>query len=114
MPPFSLSVNQYGITSPKLCRKEGPLTDQSDQSYKLDQLYSELTRLAEFLKLQGPAQVDLVWGGGKWYIIEINPRLSGMTTTYAAAAGMNLYEYIYTALFNSQSLPARLKKVVNK
>lgn len=117
MPPFSLSVNQYGITSPKLCRKEGPLTDQSDQadqSYKLDQLYSELTRLAGLLKLQGPAQVDLVWGGGKWYIIEINPRLSGMTTTYAAAAGMNLYEYIYTALFNSQSLPARLKKVVNK
>ena len=26
MPPFRLSVNQYGITSPKLCEKTGPVT----------------------------------------------------------------------------------------
>ena len=49
---------------------------------------------------------------GKWHIIEINPRLSGMTTTYAAAAGINLYEYIYRAA-TGQSLP-KLRHVINK
>lgn len=109
MPPFSLSVNQYGITSPKLCEKKGPVTSSE---YKLDELKAELTRLACELKLNGFAQVDMVWSGGEWYIIEINPRLSGMTTTYAAAAGLNLYEYFYRAA-TVQSLP-QLKPVENK
>ncbi len=109
MAPFSLSVNQYGITSPKLCEKKGPLTDPE---YKLDELTSELQRLGSELNLNGFAQVDLVWSGGKWYIIEINPRLSGMTTTYAAAAGLNLYEYLFRAV-TGQSLP-KLKPVINK
>ncbi len=95
MPPFSLSVNQYGITSPKLCRKLGPVTDPK---YKLNELKDELLRLANTLKLDGYAQVDLIFSNEKWYIIEINPRLSGMTTTYAAAAGMNFYEYIFKAV----------------
>ena len=109
MPPFSLSINQYGITSPKLCEKEGPVTAAE---YNLDELYKELERLACELKLNGFAQVDLVFSSGKWYIIEINPRLSGMTTTYAAAAGINLYEYIYRAA-TGQSLP-KLRHVINK
>ena len=109
MPPFRLSVNQYGITSPKLCRKEGPVTDEK---YDIKGLCSELERLAVALELNGFAQVDLVWSGGKWYIIEINPRLSGMTTTYAAAANLNLYEYLYRAV-TDHNLP-KLNPVINK
>ncbi len=109
MPPFSLSVNQYGITSPKLCQKEGPV---NAPEYKLDELTAELRRLAAELNLNGFAQVDLVWSGGSWYIIEINPRLSGMTTTYAAASGLNLYEYLYRAALGLE-LPS-LKTVINK
>lgn len=110
MPPFTLSVNQYGITSPKLCQKAGPVT--GDQ-YKLDQLKAELLRLAKELKLNGFAQVDLIFDGENWFIIEINPRLSGMTTTYAASAGMNFYEYIFLAVTDGLE-NVELKDVVNK
>ena len=71
MPPFTLSVNQYGITSPKLCQKTGPVRAQE---YKLDELKKELLRFAQCLKLNGYAQVDLIFSNKKWYIIEINPR----------------------------------------
>jgi len=91
MPPFSFSLNQYGITSPKLSKKTGPVLDSK---YKLDELNNEMLRLAEALELNGIAQVDLVFSEDKWYIIEINPRMSGMTTTYAAAMGKSVYELI--------------------
>lgn len=110
MPPFSFSVNKYGITIPKLCIKEGPVTDEK---YELGKLKAELKRLASALKLNGFAQVDLVWSNDTWYIIEINPRLSGMTTTYAASAGLNLYEYLYRAA-TGQILPELLHHVVNE
>ena len=109
MPPFSLSVNQYGITSPKLCEKKGPV---SDKKYKTDKLNEQLVSLANELHLNGFAQVDLIWSNDNWYIIEINPRLSGMTTTYAAASGLNLYEYLYRAAIG-QLLP-ELKPVINE
>ena len=49
-------------------------------------------------KLNQPGHSRLIFCNEKWYIIEINPRLSGMTTTYAVAAGMNFYEYIFKAV----------------
>lgn len=110
MPPISLSVNQYGITSPKLCEKTGPV---SAPEYKLEELKLELLRLAKALKLNGYAQVDLIFSQGKWYIIEINPRLSGMTTTYAAASGMNFYDYIFKAVTGGLD-NVKLQQVVNK
>ena len=109
MPPFHLSVNQYGITSPKLCEKTGPVTSNE---YKIDELKKELLRLAQELKLEGYAQVDLVFSQGKWYIIEINPRLSGMTTTYTAASGLNFYDYLFRAV--TTDFNPELKPVINK
>ena len=109
MPPFRLSVNQYGITSPKLCEKTGPVTDSE---YKIDELKKELKRLACELELDGFAQVDLVYGDSHWYIIEINPRLSGMTTTFAAAAGLNFYDYLFRAV--TTDFEPKLKPVINK
>ena len=110
MPTFQMSVNQYGITSPKLCEKTGPV---EDSEYKTDELKKELHRLAKALNLNGYAQVDLIFSQGKWYIIEINPRLSGMTTTYAAAAGMNFYEYIFRSVTENFE-NVKLKPVINK
>ena len=109
MPPFRLSVNQYGITSPKLCEKTGP---ETSKEYKIEELKKELARLACELKLDGFAQVDLVYGGGRWYIIEINPRLSGMTTTFTAAAGLNFYDYLLRAV--TTDFAPTLRHVVNK
>ena len=80
--PLEFSVNKYGITSPKLSIKKGPVTDEK---YKIGELKKLLQKIADELKLNGVFQVDLVFSEGKWFVIEINPRLSGMSWTYAAA-----------------------------
>ena len=84
--PFLFSVNQYGITSPKQSIKIGPV---DNEKYKITELKTELGRLAKELRLNGVAQVDLVFKDGKWYIIEINTRLSGMTEIIKASRGTN-------------------------
>lgn len=76
--PFMVSVNQYGITSPKQSVKIGPV---KDGLFPLESLNSELLRLAEITKASGILQVDFVWDkkNSRWLIFELNPRLSGMT-----------------------------------
>lgn len=99
LPPFEFSVNQYGITSPKQSVKYGPceLTDD---------LREMMLKLAEGLGLCGAAQVDLILDDkGDWHIIEINPRLSGMTFTYATACGLSVFEMIYRACVEKKPLP---------
>ena len=101
LPPFKFSVNQYGITSPKQSVKIGPFLEENEAlnaRYKLSDLKKMLVHLATSLKLDGIAQVDLVFTGKKWFVIEINPRLSGMSTTYAASAGIPLSEMIFEKL----------------
>lgn len=96
MPPFMFSVDKWGITSPKQGIKIGPLvSDLCRKKYKLDALEEQLQHLARELELQGIAQVDLVFAQGTWYIIEVNPRLSGMTQTYAAALGIPPGEILF-------------------
>ncbi|MCR4938821.1 MAG: ATP-grasp domain-containing protein [Treponemataceae bacterium] len=90
-PPMIFSVTNFGITSPRQSIKAGPL---SSSKYRLDNLYSEMTRLAESLNFMGCIQVDLVFTGEEWYIIEINSRLSGMTSAYAAAFGTTVPEML--------------------
>ena len=73
LPPYEFSVNQYGITSPKQSVKYGPC--------ELPEVLRDMMlKLAEGLGLCGAAQVDLILDDeGAWHIIEVNPRLSGMT-----------------------------------
>ena len=95
LPPFEFSVNQYGITSPKQSIKTGPheLTPQ---------LRDMMLRLAEKLELCGAAQVDLILDdNGVWHIIEINPRLSGMSYTYASMLGLSVFEMMYRTEVNT-------------
>ena len=104
LPPFLFSVNQYGITSPKQSVKIGPFLEENEalnEKYKLSELRKMLLKLAKALKLDGIAQVDLVFTGEKWFVVEVNPRLSGMSTTYAASAGLYLSEVIFENLINS-------------
>ena len=100
LPPFEFTVNKYGITSPKQSIKYGPcqLTDDLKQM---------MLKLAQGLKLCGVAQVDLILDDkGSWHIIEVNPRLSGMTFTYAAACGISVFEMLYRSCFQKEPLPA--------
>lgn len=82
--PFFFSVNQYGITSPKQSIKIGPVTDEI---FMISKLKSEMSRLGKLMNIKGLCQVDLVFDGKQWYIIEINPRISGMTAISAASLG---------------------------
>lgn len=95
LPLFKFSLNQYGITSPKQSSKEGP--------YKIPlELETELLRLAQSLQIQGCAQVDLIHSDdGKWYIIEINPRLSGMSYLYASVFGLTVFDLIWERAENN-------------
>lgn len=86
-PPLMYSVNQYGITSPKQSVKLGPL---DSAEFKVEELKQELTRLARLLHFEGSAQIDLVFHNQKWFIIEINPRLSGSSGAIALIKGKTL------------------------
>ena len=94
-PPFKFSVNAYGITSPKQSIKIGPITDF--ERYRLENLFEMMEKIAREFNFEGIAQVDLVFSNKKWYVIEINPRLSGMSLTYAASLGFSLAELLYNA-----------------
>ena len=99
LPPFEFTVNQYGITSPKQSVKYGPCELP-------DVLRGLMLKLAEGLKLCGAAQVDLILDDdGKWNIIEVNPRLSGMSFTYATACGLSVFEMMYRACVQKALLP---------
>ena len=89
LPPFSFSMDDEGITNPMYSVKFGPVTADK---YNIPQLQESLRQLAESFHFAGSAQVDLIFRDGKWYIIEVNPRWSGMTTTAAAAEGRNPYD----------------------
>ena len=106
LPPFEFSVNQYGITSPKQSVKYGPCQLPAE-------LKNMMLQLAQGLGLCGVAQVDLILDDkGIWHIIEINPRLSGMTYTYAAAGGLSVFEMMYKTVIEPVEITADLKKHV--
>lgn len=103
LPPFLFSTDKWGITSPKQGIKLGPVlpvascggadgTAGVGLRWSLGALEKTLTRLATELELDGVAQVDLVFSGGKWYIIEVNPRLSGLSDTDVVAFGKSPIE----------------------
>ena len=99
MPAMMFSVNRFGITSPKQGIKIGPFTVKEYESLGATDAYKDLhdvlKTLAEEFKFCGIAQVDLILKDDKWYVIEVNTRLSGMTETYAAMTGISCAELLY-------------------
>lgn len=90
-PPFIFSTNKYGITSPKQSIKCGPVNLSDDL---INDLNNQITKLVSLLQLEGPSQIDLILSKNKWYFVEINPRLSGMTTSYCASLNISFYSMI--------------------
>lgn len=85
LPPFMLlTTNQKKIMDPLglTTVKFGPI---SGDGYHTEDLIAELTRMAELMELNGNNNVDLKLVGGKWYIIEINARWSGLTMLTTSA-----------------------------
>ena len=104
-PPFKFSLNKYGITSPKQSVKIGPFywdNTEYEKKFKLSSLKSDMERLWKTFGFSGSIQVDLVFSENQWYIIEINPRLSGMTFTYAALENCSPQELLLKAVLPNQ------------
>ena len=62
-----------------------------------------MERLWKTFGFSGSIQVDLVFAENKWHIIEINPRLSGMTLTYSALKNSNPQELMLKSLVDSET-----------
>lgn len=111
MTPFMFSVTQYGITSPKQSVKLSVSGDEAETRFHLADMRRLVTDMAEALELCGAAQFDLVFCGaaglesrqksacryGGWTVIEINPRLSGLTAPTAVLAGKSAPELLLAA-----------------
>ena len=98
LPPIAFSVNKDGITDPLNSVKFGPVTDPAYHFEKV--------------------QEDLVYRNGEWFIIEINPRWSGMTTTTAAMEGRNPLAIFVDSILGTDknysmkpSVPTREKRI---
>ena len=81
-----------------------------------DIMVEELLNMAQSLKFEGTVQVDLVYRAGEWYIIEINPRWSGMTTTTAAMEGRNPLSIFVDSILGTDknySIKRNLKYALN-
>ena len=127
--PIMISLNHYGITSPKVSAKYGPVYEGEklpevislpsgivikSQKYDFSGLKEMLLKLAEAMEFKGAAQVDLIFSEGKWYIIEINPRLSGMSYTYSSLLGLSLFEIMYKTCIACEKIALENgKKVLN-
>lgn len=88
----------------------------TDPSYHFEKVQEELLNMAQSLKFEGTVQVDLVYRAGEWYIIEINPRWSGMTTTTAAMEGRNPLSIFVDSILGTDknySMKRNLKYALN-
>ena len=112
LPPFLFSTDKWGITSPKQGIKLGPVLPEAGDGMRADAvglplrqsiagLEKTLARLATELELDGVAQVDLVFAGGTWHIIEVNPRLSGLSDTVSASSGILPIQRLLEAVLGS-------------
>lgn len=99
--PLLFSVNQYGITSPKLSSKK-LLTSKKYKKYKINQLNKTILHLANKMNFSGVTQIDLIFNG-KWNIVEINSRLSGMTRTYEIWLKKSIFEILFDSCIKIQT-----------
>ncbi len=98
-PLFKLSVNSDGVVDPMKNIKFGPITDEK---YECSQLQNVLIQLAKELEFPVITQVDVIFKDNSWYIIEINPRWSGMTETIAASQGRNSFSILLNSVVCSK------------
>ena len=98
--PFIFSTNKYGITSPKQSVKLGPI---NDEKFFISKLKKSLVQLASEFNFSGITQVDLILKNDQWYLIEINPRVSGMSKTYSVTLEKTLLEIFMNLFFFDKS-----------
>lgn len=102
---FLLATNCYGVTSSIKSAKFGPLSNAQRDALGItnahfDNLQKMVLRLATLLDICGMAQIDLVFNKNAknsknaWTILEVNPRLSGMTNASLLSAGLSIFDVL--------------------
>jgi hypothetical protein len=86
----------------------GPVTEDR---YNLPILQHQLTRLAAQVELCGSAEFELMWFRGRFHVIEVNPRVSGMTNLSSAISGVNTYEALASSVTSTTSVPQFIVEV---
>ena len=96
-PPFLLSSGKDGVTHPLSNIKLGPVTNA--KNHDLIELKKEMLRFANEFKTCVNAQLDLIYDGKKYYILDVNLRCSGMTPLTCSSNGVEQLEnYVEYAL----------------
>ncbi|MBR5645528.1 MAG: ATP-grasp domain-containing protein [Treponema sp.] len=95
LPVFFITKNKFGITSPKQSTKHGPVLKADKNKYRINSLNRTINKLCYSLKINGCAQIDLIYSRKKWYIVEINPRLSGMSYLYSSRNNRSVFDMIF-------------------
>lgn len=92
--PVIFSMTGDGVTDPFASVKFGPV---SHSKYKVDELKAQIEGLAGKMKFSGIAEIDLIFDGDKWHVIEINPRFSLLTAVGSAMRGDNIFDPLMAA-----------------
>ena len=95
--------------------KFGPVTSEK---YHVKELRETLLKMAKDYQFGGGANLDLMFKDGEWYVIEVNPRFSGLTNTVAVTMDnrnplITYAEGIFGGPKEDLSDPAKLKYVLN-
>lgn len=108
--PYLLSSGDDGITHPFSNIKLGPVTNE--KKFDLIGLKKEMLRLANEYKVCVNAQVDLIYDGKEFYIIEVNLRYSGLTPIICYAKDIYQFEmYIdYAIQFAEKKMEQKNQK----
>ena len=109
--PFIFSTNKYGITSPKQSVKLGPI---NDEKFFISKLKKSLVQLASEFNFSGITQVDLILKNDQWYLIEINPRVSGMSKTYSVTLEKTLLEIFMELFFFDKNAENDFERIFEK
>jgi carbamoylphosphate synthase large subunit len=83
----------------------------ADDRYNLPILQHQLTRLAAQVELCGSAEFELMWFRGRFHVIEVNPRVSGMTNLSSAISGVNTYTALASTITPAKPAPQFIVEV---
>lgn len=86
----SMSSNNDNLT-PFDHIRFGPI---NDKKYNVECLKEELIRISNALELFGSVEFELIFHKKNFYIIEVNPRVSGLTNLSSSISGENIYSQL--------------------
>lgn len=69
----------------------GPVTNEK---FNIQKLEKQMTLIAESLGLLGSAEFEMIFYEEEFYIIEINPRVSGLTNLSSTISNNNIYDQL--------------------